>query len=72
MEANTHYILTWQSPPRLPAHPRIMVGKQGFNTIELALKFFKKQASDNLFISLEKVTTVSEDFSEVFINLGVK
>ena len=72
MNVRTYYVLTWQSPPRLPAHPRIMVGKQGFETIEKALNFFKKQAPDNLFINLEKVTEVSEDFSEIFIQLGAK
>lgn len=72
MNVRTYYVLTWQSPPRLPAHPRVMVGKQGFETIDKALIFFKKQGPDNLFINLEKVTESSEDFSEIFIQLGAK
>lgn len=72
IEANTCYLLTWQSPPRPPAHPRAMIGKSKSATIEDALRFFKNQAPDNLFISLEKITTVREDFSEIFIQLGAK
>lgn len=65
----SHFVLRWEAAARPPVHPKPMIGTQTFESISDARKFFKGCASDTKFISLEKVTTITEDITSDFYEI---
>lgn len=65
----TIYRLKWEAAARPPVHPNPMIGTQSFDSISEARKFFKKRAPDSRFISLEKITTITEDVTSDFYEI---
>lgn len=66
-EVKYWYILKWRSAPHPPAHKNYMDGAQSFDTMEDAIKFFKKLNSDSEFISLTEIEHSEADISHIFL-----
>lgn len=63
------YRLIWESAARPPVHMKPMIGRHAFKSILEARIFFARLATDSKFISLERVTTITEDVTSDFYEI---